>query len=389
MDRKKTAILLPWLKMGGTNKIALNFIRELSKYCDVTLILSENSGELLQDLPDNIHLVIDRMKNFRTLVREDLHGFRVGLLFRDCIYYVRVRTGRDSDDNFRYIVDRQSFVTDEVFDCAVSYHGQSPERLLNLLYRVQAWKKAVWIHGEMSFSDERIRGLIKYYRQIDRFFFVSNATKDAFCRKFPFAAECATVYYNPIDKKEILTKAEEKPEEDFSADFINILTVGRISKEKGQDMVPAAVRKLLDGGLRVRWYLIGDGDDCPRIKSLIRQYDVEDNVFLLGTRMNPYKYMRACDIYVQPSYTEGYSTTICEAGILGKPIIGTNTSGGIFEQLADGVNGIIISPDPDEIARAVAGLIRDEGLREKIGRNILEKDFEGRGEIGKFLCFLE
>ena len=127
MDRKKTAILLPWLKMGGTNKIALNFIRELSKYCDVTLILSENSGELLQDLPDNIHLVIDRMKDFRTLVREDLHGFRVGLLFRDCIYYVRVRTGRDSDDNFRYIVDRQSFVTDEVFDCAVSYHGQSPD----------------------------------------------------------------------------------------------------------------------------------------------------------------------------------------------------------------------------------------------------------------------
>ena len=50
-QRKKVAILLPWLKKGGTNKIALHFMRELAQYCDVTLILSQHTGELLSELP--------------------------------------------------------------------------------------------------------------------------------------------------------------------------------------------------------------------------------------------------------------------------------------------------------------------------------------------------
>ena len=57
-----------------------------------------------------------------------------------------------------------------------------------------------------------------------------------------------------------------------------------------------------------------DGEERFRkYETLIREHKVEENVFLLGTQTNPYGYMRACDIYVQPSYTEGYSTTICEA----------------------------------------------------------------------------
>ena len=70
--RKKVAILLPWLKMGGTNKIALNLIKELSEYCDVTLVLSEKSGELLPELPAGIHLVVDEMTGFKELVLKDL-----------------------------------------------------------------------------------------------------------------------------------------------------------------------------------------------------------------------------------------------------------------------------------------------------------------------------
>ena len=66
-EKKKVAILLPWLKMGGTNKIALHFMKELSQYCDVTLILSEYTGELLEQLPDNIRLVVDEMRSFKDI----------------------------------------------------------------------------------------------------------------------------------------------------------------------------------------------------------------------------------------------------------------------------------------------------------------------------------
>ena len=68
-EKKKVAILLPWLKMGGTNKIALHFMRELSQYCDVTLILSHNTGELLSQLPENINLVVDTMRPFKEIFK--------------------------------------------------------------------------------------------------------------------------------------------------------------------------------------------------------------------------------------------------------------------------------------------------------------------------------
>ena len=389
MDRKKVAVLLPWLKMGGTNKIALNFMRELSQYCDVTLILSENSGELLPELPENIHLIIDEMDEFRPMVKRDLRAFRIGFLLRDCLYYARVKCGKDGVDNYKYIVDRHDYISEEEFDCAISYHGQSPERLLNLLYRIHAKKRVVWIHGEMSFPQKKIDELKKYYAGVDHFFFVSARTMESFARLFPFAGERATVYHNPIDRREILEKTEVPLPVSFSALFTNLLTVGRLSKEKGQDMVPAVTRALLDRGLPVRWYLIGDGDLRKKLEALIREYQVEENVFLLGTQTNPYGYMRACDIYVQPSYTEGYSTTICEAGILGKAIVGTKPSGGIREQITDGEDGLIVDASVEGLTEGIARLIEDEALRHRFAERIKNRDFEGKGEIEKFLRYLE
>ncbi len=385
MERKKVAILLPWLKMGGTNKIALNFMRELSEYCDVTLILSEKSGELLPELPEDIHLIVDEMKDFRPMVKGDLRNLRLGFLLRDCLYYGKIRAGKDGVDNYKYIVDRQGFITDEKFDCAVSYHGQSPERLLNLLYRIHAKQKVVWIHGEMSFPQKTIGELQKYYAGVDHFFFVSAPTRDAFTKLFPVAGEKATVYYNPIDQREILEKAMAPLPEPFSDQYINLLTVGRLSKEKGQDMVPAVTRKLLDQGMSVRWYLIGDGNMRGKLEELIRQYNVDHNVFLLGTQTNPYNYMRGCDIYVQPSYTEGYSTTICEAGILGKAIVGTKPSGGIRDQITDGEDGSIVDAEPAALAEGIGRLIRDQDLRRQFESRIKNRNFEGKGELSKFL----
>ena len=386
--RKKVAVLLPWLKMGGTNKIALNFIRELSEYCDVTLILSYDTGELREQLPPHTELIIDRMKDFKEILKEDILRCRPFFLGRDVSYYMTIRSGKDSIDNYRYIVDRNDAVTEQSFDCAVSYHGQSPERLLNLLYRIHAKKKVVWIHGEMSFPEDKCRRLCKYYDRIDHFFFVSRPTLESFFRVIPFDRDKGTVYYNPVDKEDILRKAEEKPEIPFEKETFNILTVGRISPEKGQEMIPVIVHNLQKRGRRICWYLIGDGADRKRVEELCRQYGAEGSVHFLGTRMNPYSFMKACDLYVQPSYTEGYSTTICEAAILGKAIIGTIPSGGIRDQIEDGVDGMIVEASPSGLTEAIDGLLLDEERRHRFEKAIIRKNFEGKGEIDKFLAIL-
>lgn len=389
MKRKKVAILLPWLKMGGTNKVAIRFMNELVQYCDVTLILSQNVGELLEEVPKDVHVIIDEMQTFRDILKKDLKHFNLPYLFKDIIYYLKVKTGHDNIDNYHYIVERHTFVTEEMFDCAISYHGQSPERLLNLVYRIHSRKKVVWIHGEMGFSEDQCRRMTKYYEKIDHFFFVSEPTKNTFIRKIPIDPNKTTVYYNRLDGTEIIEKAQEIPEITFSKEYAILLTVGRVSSEKGQDMIPQIVRNLIDKGYAVRWYIIGDGPNMERIKDLIIKESVDKNVFLLGVRNNPYPYMKACDIYIQPSYTEGYSTTICEAGILGKAIIGTKPSGGIRDQIENERSGLIVDASVEGIEKGIIRLIEDPLLRKKFEKNILEKDFEGKGEISKFIDYIE
>ncbi len=389
MEKKKVAVLLPWLKMGRTNKIALNFMEELSSYCDVPLILSEHTGELLDEVPEKITLVIDEMKPFKKMFYSDLKKFRIFSIIRDFIYYGKIKMGKDNIDNYKYIVDRHDYICDTKFDCAISYHGQSPERLLNLLYRVHSKRKVAWIHGEMTFSKDKCQRLQKFYDKIDHFFFVSGPTKNSFEKVISVGEGKTTIYHNPINKEDILKKSKEKFSPPFSDDCINILTVGRVSAEKGQDMIPKITRKLIDSGYNIRWYIIGDGDMCPEIEQLIREEQVKEYVRLLGVKTNPYCYMKECDIYVQPSYTEGYSTTICEAGMLGKAIVGTKPSGGIRDQITDGEDGLIVDASVEGIAEGISKLLLDEKLLHNFERKILNKNFEGKNEIKKFLAFLQ
>lgn len=387
--KKKVAILLPWLKMGGTNKIALNFMKELSQYCDVTLVLSENSGELLPELPEGIQVIIDDMKSFKEIFFDDIRKFRVVSIIKDCIYYAKIKLGKDSIDNYKYIVDRHDFICDNEFDCAISYHGQSPERLLNLLYRTKTKKRVAWIHGEVSFSTDKCNHLRKYYNSVDHFFFVSNPTKESFLRIFNIDDNKTTVYYNPIDKKDILDKSIEECNVQFIKEYFNILTVGRVSSEKGQDMIVPITKNILNTGHKVRWYIVGDGDMRPVIEQQIKEYHLEENVILLGTKTNPYCYMRECDLYVQPSYTEGYSTTICEAGMLGKAIIGTKPSGGIRDQITNGIDGLIVDATVEGLTNGILQLLNNEELRHIFENEIQKKNFEGKGEINKFLKYLQ
>ena len=388
MSRKKVAILLPWLKMGGTNKVALRFVKQLKEFCDVTLVLSKNTGELMNEVPEDVHVIVDQMREFKDIFKEDILKGRIICVFKDLLYYTKIKLHQDNIDNYKYLVMRHPPISDEKFDCAISYHGQSPERLLNLVYRTSANKKVAWIHGEMSFSADTCQRMAKYYSRLDHFFFVSNPTMVSFRKKIKIDLEKCTVYYNPLDKNEILNLANVPQAISFDEKWINILTVGRISAEKGQDMIPKITKNLLDKNNKVRWYIIGDGDMRSKVEHLVQENGVDDNVIFLGVQTNPYNYMKSCDIYVQPSYTEGYSTTICEAAILGKAIVGTIPSGGIRDQITNRKDGLIVDATVEGLTNGILEIIKNDDLRHSFEKEIQKKNLSGEGEINKFISYL-
>ena len=110
---------------------------------------------------------------------------------------------------------------------------------------------------------------------------------------------------------------------------------------------------------------------------------------LLGNRSNPYPYIKACDIYVQTSLTEGWGLTVTEAKILHKPIV-TTDAGVMSEQIQTGLNGIIV-PDnsPETLANAIGKLIDDPRMRESFVRHLQQEDVCHQGEIEKLYAVFD
>ena len=150
---------------------------------------------------------------------------------------------------------------------------------------------------------------------------------------------------------------------------LRILTVGRLSTEKGQDIAIKALAKLIKRGYKVKWYCLGEGNARESYEKIIEEYQVEDYFVLLGASSNPYPYMKQCDIYVQPSRYEGYCITILEAKVLHKPIVTTNVNG-VNEQINNGKTGLITDMYANELFLSVEKLIKDANLRNQLVENL-------------------
>ena len=115
---------------------------------------------------------------------------------------------------------------------------------------------------------------------------------------------------------------------------------------------------------------------------------MEEHVILLGKKANPYPYMAACDLYVQPSRYEGKAVTVREAQMLGKPVAITRYATSA-SQLAEDVDGIIVPMDNEGCAAGIAALLRDAEKMERLREMCLERDYSGAEEVEKIYQLME
>ena len=138
---------------------------------------------------------------------------------------------------------------------------------------------------------------------------------------------------------------------------LRIVTLGRLSAEKGQDIIPYAARILEDRGLEFRWYLIGDGKLREKIEEIAADVGASDRLSFCGTQINPYPFLLQADIYVQTSRHEGYGIAIAEAKVFDLPVVSTDCTGAC-EQLEGRENSRIAGRRADEIAEAILEISR-------------------------------
>lgn len=165
--------------------------------------------------------------------------------------------------------------------------------------------------------------------------------------------------------------------------MLRLLSIGRFSYAKNYDNVPDICRRIIDCGVTdIKWFIIGYGDDKPLIRRKIAEAGMEDYVFILGKKTNPYPFIKACDIYVQPSRYEGNSVTVREAQMLYKPVVVTNYPTA-SSQIKDGKDGVIVPLDNEGCARGIVDLINDKAKQEEIIEYLKTHDYGNELEVEK------
>ena len=284
----------------------------------------------------------------------------------------------------KYALRSMPQISDKTYDLAISF--LTPHYFVR--ERVKAKKYAAWIHTDYTaLSFDRTAELVMWDKY-DAICGVSEQASKSFQTAFPELAGKVRTIENTLPK-ELIYKQAEEPQTDMPADgSIALLSVGRFCDAKNFDNVPDICRRLVVNGLDVKWYLIGYGGDEPLIRQKIVETGMEDCVIILGKKANPYPYMRACDLYVQPSRYEGKAVTVREAQLLGKPVIITNyaTSG---SQLENGVDGVIVPMDNVGCAAGIATLLRDPARMQQLSENCKRRDYTNSAEVKKIYALME
>lgn len=170
---------------------------------------------------------------------------------------------------------------------------------------------------------------------------------------------------------------------------MNLLSIGRFCKAKNYDNVPDITRRMIERGVSdLKWYIIGYGGDEELIRRKIKEAGMDKHVILLGKKENPYPYIQACDIYVQPSRYEGKSVTVREAQILFKPVAVTAYPTA-SSQINDGIDGVIVPLDNEGCAEGLARFIADTALQQRIIAHLHTHDFANASEVEKIYNLLK
>ena len=216
---------------------------------------------------------------------------------------------------------------------------------------------------------------------------ISDACTKGFCKKFPTLKNKIIRVDNIISTDFIKSQAmafdvSEEMKKDGS---INILSVGRFCN---QNNVPDVCKKICESGLKIKWYLIGFGPDEQLIRKKINEAGMESHVILLGKKTNPYPYMKACDLYIQPSRYEGNCVSVHEAQVLGKTVIITNYPTA-QSQLHNNEDGVIVPLDNVDCAKGIIDIIKNSTQMERISEKCRNSNFSNCQEVKKIYAIVE
>lgn len=348
MKKKKKVVIYGYnMEMGGAEVALINVINLIKDKCHIDLVLLEKKGILMDSIPKEVNVIE---------IKTNLVKYA---LFRFIPYFRKI------------IINK---IAEMKYDLGIAFmEGRAATFLADL---DQDCKKIAWIHNDVNKFDIGIKEkeIIDSYNKVDKIVAVSIQSQENFCKKYNFTEDKVTVIYNLIDEEAILKKSLEFEPEKKEFTFVN---VAKMRPQKRHDRLLQAVKTLKEEGYNFKLWLIGNGPLEEEVKSMVKEYEIEDYVDLLGLKSNPFPYIKQADYFVMSSDHEGYPLSLLEALLLKTKIITTDVSGA-REMLGDNKYGYIVDISLEALTDKMREVIKDKKEYKKIDKNL--KTYKGSNE---------
>lgn len=394
--KKNVLIVIHSLGCGGAEKSLVSLLSFLpADKWNIDLLVADRRGMFVKEIPDYVNQITDLydFENYAAPVsnrRKKICGVRD--FFCQVKWQIFSRIPKLNDDLSwgekrwklwgRYLPKMK-----KEYDLAVSYMNGFPNYFV--VDKVKASKKILWVHNEFEKLGYNYEFEYGFYKAADRIVTISQACVDSILRVYPEFKEKTVVLENISSPSTINTMAKDVPRDEYMEhQRIKLLSIGRLSEQKRFDLAVKAAKILKERNLDFLWYILGEGELRDELTSLIEEYELKNNVKLIGVKDNPYPYIKACDIFVQTSEYEGKSIVLDEAKILCRPIVVTNYKT-VNNSIKNDVNGLIVDINEESIAEGIYNLMISNDKRNSYSMN-LESDSDGNeSEIEKYISLFE
>lgn len=361
---KKIIFVTQALWIGGIETALVNLINHLdSEKYDITCLITEDYQQMAKDITapcrllvaDRHHTVSFRESYRFTRLYDLMEKPQTDSKLRLLIWKILCLLLRSTEMKL-YGQYLKKQLEGEHFDTAVIYS----DRVAELTVRaVNADKYQMFYHNAdigRAYHD-------RYgYRACEKVVAVSHAQCEKLKKLRPRYARKMIAIPNYIDAEAIHAKAAHKTDAPvFEEDGIHLVSCGRLAPQKGFDLAVEVCARLVQAGYpNLHWYILGMGPDKAYLEQLAEQYGVSAHFHLIGAKANPFPYMQAADLYVQPSRSEGYSLSILEARVLACPVVATYAAA--EEQLTNGLTGTLCDTTVDALTSAIMKHLQNPDL---------------------------
>lgn len=391
--KKKLLFVHPYMNLGGVESALVAALRLLSpeKY-DITLMLDKLGGPMFDEIPEYVKVTqipLNEIGNFRRKngwAATVKHAVKTGRLWYAArmialkLWWALIYRWRgiafNEIETFQLNKEVDASKLPRGFDFALAYFGG----IMNGDFVSRYYNDAItsiWFHNQdIRFKYWRYREVTKRY---DRVFACSKSLADFFNKILSKGDIYFETMPHYVDLAEYRTRAGDGdglPK----CDRLKILTVARVTHQKGVDLAIEAAKRLKNDGCIFTWYVVGDGEDMEMCKCLVEKAELENSFVFLGARKNPFPCYRDCDIYVQPSRWEAYCLSLAEARAFAKPIVTTDFIGA-REQISLDQTGLIVPTyNVEALTSAIERLLQDERLRIRLSENLGKANLTQIGE---------